>query len=58
MPDKKAEELLAHVQKFIKDERISCAEAVCQNDNVILNAYEFIEKCCEIVGYHKDEDDE
>ena len=58
MPDcKKAEELLAHVQKFIKDQEINCGEAVYQNDDVILNAYEFIDECCKIVGYHKDEDE-
>jgi hypothetical protein len=43
-------------QKFIRDQRITCAEAVSQQDNVITNAYEFIEGICEIVGYHEDEE--
>jgi len=53
----KAQLLLEHVQNFIKEYEISCPESVYQRDSVIENAYEFIEKCCEIVGYHKDEDD-
>lgn len=45
--------------KFIKDNKIDCAETVYQNDRVIRNAYEFIEEICEIVGYveSKFEDD-
>jgi hypothetical protein len=52
------ENLWQHCQKFIKDQRISCAETVHQTDRVIVNAYEFIEGVCEIVGYEKDEDSE
>ncbi|MBS4046544.1 MAG: hypothetical protein KG075_21910 [Alphaproteobacteria bacterium] len=42
-------------QRFIREQRITCDEAVYQQDNVIANACEFIEGVCEIVGYH-DED--
>lgn len=49
--------LLAEVKSFIKDQRITCPETICQTDRVIENAYEFIEKLCDIVGYHIDEDD-
>jgi hypothetical protein len=37
--------------KFIEDQNINCGEAVYQNDNVILNACQFIEQICDIVGY-------
>jgi len=55
MPKKLTTEqkLLALVKKFIADNEISCAEAVHQTDKVIENAYEFIEQCCELVGYHE-----
>lgn len=54
----KEENLWALCKKFIEDEKISCAESVYQTDSVIINAYELIEKICNIVGYHKYEDDE
>ena len=44
-------------KKFIKDNEISCPETICQSDKVIQNAYDFIEEICEIVGYHKYEED-
>jgi molecular chaperone DnaK (HSP70) len=52
----KAQRLFDHVQKFIKDQQISCAECVCQSDRVIENAYDFIEGCCDIVGYYEEEE--
>lgn len=58
-----ATRLWIHVQSFIKEQEINCREAVYQGD-VILSAYEFIEGCCDIVGYTKcdgdynDEDDD
>jgi hypothetical protein len=52
MPAKtKERELWNLVSKFVKDNQISCPEAVAQSDHVIVNAYVFIEKCCDIVGY-------
>lgn len=51
----KAERVLVTVEAFVKAQRISCPEAVCQSDNVIINAYEFIEKLCDIAGYYEDE---
>lgn len=50
-------ELEAEVKRFVKEHRISCPEAICQNDNVIIDAYEFIENLVEIVGYFEDDDD-
>lgn len=36
---------------FIIEEQIGCPEIIAQCDNVIENAYYFIEKVCDIVGY-------
>jgi hypothetical protein len=55
MKDKKAE-LWKLCEKFIKEQKISCPESVSQCDNVIVNAYSFIEDICEIVGYYEYED--
>jgi len=41
-------------QDFIVEQRVSCPEAVAQNDNVIENAYELIEKIGSIVGFKDD----
>ncbi len=54
----KEEELFAMCKKFIEDQHIWCPETIYQSDRVIENAYEFIERVCNIVGYVKDEDDE
>jgi len=43
--------LWAHVETFIAEQEISCPESVSQCDRIILNAYTFIEGCCDIVGY-------
>jgi hypothetical protein len=43
-------------KRFIKDNRISCPETICQVDSVIVNASDFIEQVCDIVGYHEDEE--
>lgn len=48
----KEQELMARVKKFIDDEQITCREAIYQSDNVILNAYDFIDDLCEIAGYY------
>jgi hypothetical protein len=41
---------------FIETQRIRCADSVYQDDLVIQNAYEFIKRVCELVGYFKDEE--
>lgn len=43
--------LYNHVNRFINAQQISCAETIQQCDRVIENAYDFIETCCDIVGY-------
>jgi len=40
---------------FIREQRIRCAETIYQTDRVIENAYEFIEKICDLVGYLEDD---
>jgi hypothetical protein len=49
----KQKKLVLLCNKFIKDNKITCAESVYQTDRVIENAYEFIKQICEIAGYHK-----
>ena len=46
------------VQDFIKEHGVSCSEAIYDNDAVIENAYELLEKMFDIVGYDKVEEDE
>lgn len=45
-------QLLQFCRKFINDHEINCPEVVYQSDRVVINAQEFIEKVCDIVGYH------
>jgi len=52
----KAEQALAIIEKFIKDNEINCAETIHQTDWVITNAYGFIEELCEVVGYAENEE--
>lgn len=47
----KLEKLWQVCKTYIDMQQISCPESVYQSDGVILNAYEFIEKVCDIVGY-------
>lgn len=49
----KQQQLWELCQKYINDQTISCGESVYQSDNVILNACEFIENICDIVGYYE-----
>ena len=51
MNTKIEKQLLSLCQKFILENKISCAEAIYQCDRIILNSQEFLEKICEIVGY-------
>lgn len=45
------QKLLEHVRRFIQEHDITCSEAVHQVDEVSLDSLEFIEGCCDIVGY-------
>lgn len=44
------------VQSFVEEQEIRSAESIYQCDRVMENAYEFIEECCDVVGYHEDEE--
>ncbi len=55
MTERAKEDLWLLCDKFINDQRISCAETVYQSDRVIENAYQLIEDICDIVGYAKDD---
>ena len=54
-PSKK-DELLEVCQDFIEAQRITSPETIYQSDAVIENAYEFINRVCDIVGYHKEKE--
>ncbi len=49
----KTEQLWALCRKFVDDNKISCPEAVCQNDHVIEHAYDFIAEVAKLIGYFK-----
>jgi hypothetical protein len=46
--------LWEHCEEFILKHGITCPESVYQQDDVILNALEFIDGICEIIGYAKE----
>lgn len=50
--------LWEHCTRFVKEQRISCPEAVSQRDSVIENAYAFIEGISDIVGYDNNDEEE
>lgn len=53
---RRADAVLQAAEKFIREQRIGCADTVYQCDWVIENAYEFIQEVCEAVGYYKETD--
>lgn len=48
--------LAREVEEFVEAQDIYCVESIYQTDHAIQNAYEFIERLCDIVGYKKDEE--
>lgn len=44
--------------KFIETQEIGCAESIYQNDRVLIEAPEFVEDVCNVVGYLPYEDEE
>ena len=46
-------DLVAYIKEFIERHKVECAESIYQTDMLIEAAPAFMEKCCEIVGYHK-----
>jgi hypothetical protein len=53
----RGERLHKIVENFIDKQDIYHAECIYQNDNVIENAYEFIEALCNVVGYKETEEE-
>jgi len=51
--EKQLTDLWNVVENFIQQEQINCSEKIAQTDSVIENAYEFIEDCCNVVGYYE-----
>jgi hypothetical protein len=49
-------ELWRVMRNEIRRIRITSPESIYQTDRVIEGAYEFIDKCCGIVGYVREED--
>lgn len=56
MNGNESEELIKFVRNFIKTHEISSGESIYQVDSISLALPEFLEGCCEIVGYHKYEE--
>lgn len=56
--DERREKLLLLCQKFISDNEIGCFESIYQSDRIILNSLNFIHKICDLVGYHKFNEEE
>lgn len=57
MDDKRKDELFELVEKFIKDNGITCAESIYQRDSLVIGASCFMESCCEIVGYAESDEE-
>ena len=49
--------LLKLCEAFIEANDITCAETIYQTDRVIVNACQFIEGICNIVGYAETDDE-
>jgi len=52
-----SELLYEFVSNYITKNKISCPEAIHQCDHLTLDATFFMEKCCEIVGFIKSENE-
>ena len=53
----KRDTLFELCRDFIMKQEISCPETIYQTDRVIQNAYEFIERVCNVVGYAEGENE-
>ena len=56
MSNHSKEDLWNLCKNFIEKYDISCPEVVYQSDRVIENAYELIEKICDLIGYVEEND--
>jgi hypothetical protein len=53
-PQQKPRQLVRYVTDFVKEHQISCGESIHQSDRMNLMAPEFMDKCCEIIGYYEE----
>jgi hypothetical protein len=58
MKKKQKDELLQICIDYIYENQISCSEVIYQSDRIILNAQEFIERICDVVGYCEVEEEQ
>lgn len=49
--DDQLRKLWEHCRSFVKEQGITCPEMVHDSDRVIENAYRFIKRVADIVGY-------
>jgi len=50
---KDKDKLVELCQKYARDHHITCSECVHQQDDVILDAYDFLANIFDIVGYEE-----
>ena len=56
--DSEKEMLFLLAKQFIEQNKIYHAEQIYEEDNIIVNAYYFLELVCDIVGYKDDKEPE
>lgn len=52
--DRPPRRLIKYIRNFIRKHEITCSETIHQSDRLNLAAPDFLDECCEIIGYHKD----
>jgi hypothetical protein len=52
----KEQQLFELCKKFIQEHQIYCPEKIYQTDQIMIDATEFIEDICNLVGYEDSED--
>ena len=50
--------VIGFIRDYIKENDITCPDDIHQSDKLNLDAPNFMEKCCEIVGYKEEKDDD
>lgn len=58
LSQRKLERLGRLVVEFVDEQCITCPETIYQTDRVIENAYDFVRRLAEVVGYHVEPQDE
>lgn len=50
-------ELFDICKEFIKENQITCAEAIYQRDSLVVKSQELLEQICDLLGYYEEEED-